>query len=84
MSVKVGINGFGRIGRIFLRTSIKFPDICVSAINDPAINAEYICYLIKFDSTHGNFEGTVVQDGDDIKINSKLVKYNILESSNLF
>ncbi|CAK1586804.1 unnamed protein product [Parnassius mnemosyne] len=74
MVVKVGINGFGRIGRILFRTCFDNSNIEVSAINDPAIDVEYICYLIKFDSTHGKFNATIESYKDDIKINGNLIK----------
>ncbi|XP_068618044.1 uncharacterized protein [Battus philenor] len=74
MVIKVGINGFGRIGRIMFRTCFQNFDIEVSAINDPAIDVEYICYLIKFDSIHGNFNGDVTTLDGDIKINGNIIK----------
>ncbi|CAG5033296.1 unnamed protein product [Parnassius apollo] len=74
MVVKVGINGFGRIGRILFRTCFENSNIEVSAINDPAIDVEYICYLMKFDSTHGKLNATIESYNDDIKINGNLTK----------
>ncbi|XP_063365886.1 uncharacterized protein LOC134654353 [Cydia amplana] len=74
MVIKVGINSFGRIGRVIFRTCTEHSDIEVSAINDPAIDPEYMCYLIKFDSTHGKFSGTVSHEGDEIKVNEHSVK----------
>ncbi|XP_037875133.1 uncharacterized protein LOC101742449 isoform X3 [Bombyx mori] len=65
MVTKLGINGFGRIGRIIFRTCLLHNELEVAAINDPAIDAEYICYLIKFDSTHGKFSGTVTRNDDN-------------------
>ena len=59
MTVKVGINGFGRIGRIVFRASLKNKNLQVVAINDPFIDLEYMVYLLKYDSTHGRFDGTV-------------------------
>jgi len=62
--VKVGINGFGRIGRIVLRNALSRQDVEVLAINDPFIDLEYMLYMFKFDSTHGRFKGSVeVRDG---------------------
>ncbi|CAE6521240.1 unnamed protein product [Rhizoctonia solani] len=64
MVVKVGINGFGRIGRIVLRNAIQHGDIDVVAVNDPFIDLEYMVYMFKYDSTHGRFKGKVeVKDG---------------------
>ncbi|XP_072945020.1 uncharacterized protein [Epargyreus clarus] len=69
MALNVGINGFGRIGRIIFRTCLQNPNLKVSAINDPAVDIDYICYLIKFDSTHGKFRGTVERCDKEIIIN---------------
>lgn len=60
---KIGINGFGRIGRLVLRASLE-RGAQVVAINDPFIGLDYMIYLFKFDSTHGRFKGEVkAQDG---------------------
>ncbi|EPY51614.1 glyceraldehyde-3-phosphate dehydrogenase Tdh1 [Schizosaccharomyces cryophilus OY26] len=64
---KVGINGFGRIGRIVLRNAIQAKSVQVVAVNDPFIELEYMAYMFKYDSTHGQYKGEV-----DIK-NGKLV-----------
>jgi len=62
--VKVGINGFGRIGRIVFRNAIMMKDIDIVAINDPFIDLEYMKYMFKYDSTHGRFKGSVeTKDG---------------------
>jgi glyceraldehyde 3-phosphate dehydrogenase len=62
--VQVGINGFGRIGRIVLRNALEMENINVVAVNDPFINLEYMAYMFKFDSVHGRFKGSVeVKDG---------------------
>ncbi|KAL2314854.1 Glyceraldehyde-3-phosphate dehydrogenase [Schizosaccharomyces pombe] len=61
---KVGINGFGRIGRIVLRNALVAKTIQVVAINDPFIDLEYMAYMFKYDSTHGRFDGSVeIKDG---------------------
>ncbi|XP_045500289.1 uncharacterized protein LOC123697789 isoform X1 [Colias croceus] len=73
MVIKLGINGFGRIGRVIFRTCLERSDFEVVAINDPAINIEYICYLIKFDSTHGKFSGTVSYYSNEIVIDGKKI-----------
>lgn len=63
MTIKVGINGFGRIGRIVFRAAQERSDIEIVAIND-LLDAEYMAYMLKYDSTHGRFNGTVeVKDG---------------------
>jgi len=62
-NLKLGINGFGRIGRIVFRATVKRPDVDVVAIND-LLDVDHLAYLLKYDSVHGNFDGTVeVKDG---------------------
>lgn len=64
MVVKVGINGFGRIGRIVLRNALLREDVEVTAVNDPFIDLQYMVYMFKYDSVHGRFKGTVeTRDG---------------------
>ncbi|OXB36456.1 glyceraldehyde-3-phosphate dehydrogenase [Cryptococcus neoformans] len=73
MVVKVGINGFGRIGRIVLRNAIEHGDLEVVAVNDPFIDLDYMVYMFKYDSTHGRFKGSVeVKDGK-LHINNKAI-----------
>uniref|UniRef100_A0A7S0UZL8 Glyceraldehyde-3-phosphate dehydrogenase n=1 Tax=Polytomella parva TaxID=51329 RepID=A0A7S0UZL8_9CHLO len=57
--VKIGINGFGRIGRLVCRIAEERPDVEVVAINDPFIDGEYMAYMFKYDTVHGRFKGTV-------------------------
>ncbi|GHJ84669.1 hypothetical protein NliqN6_1071 [Naganishia liquefaciens] len=73
MSVKVGINGFGRIGRIVFRNAVEHGDIEVVAINDPFIDLDYMVYMFKYDSTHGRFKGTVKAENGKLVINGKPV-----------
>ncbi|MEG1519968.1 MAG: type I glyceraldehyde-3-phosphate dehydrogenase [Clostridia bacterium] len=62
--VKVGINGFGRIGRLVLRAAMNNPNVEVVGINDPFIDLDYMVYMTKYDSIHGQFKGTVeIKDG---------------------
>ncbi len=62
-NLKLGINGFGRIGRIVFRATVNRPDVDVVAIND-LLDVEHLAYLLKYDSVHGNFDGTIeVKDG---------------------
>ncbi|XP_055376107.1 glyceraldehyde-3-phosphate dehydrogenase [Condylostylus longicornis] len=70
---KIGINGFGRIGRLVLRAAID-KGAQVVAVNDPFINVEYMVYLFKYDSTHGRFKGTVAADGDHLVVNGQKIK----------
>lgn len=73
MSIKVGVNGFGRIGRIVFRAAQERSDIEIVAIND-LLDAEYMAYILKYDSTHGRFNGTVeVKDGHLI-VNGKTIR----------
>eukprot|EP01135_Chromosphaera_perkinsii_P002068 Nk52_evm2s217 gene=Nk52_evmTU2s217 len=69
MVLKVGINGFGRIGRLVLRASVNHPDVQVVAINDPFISLDYMVYMFKYDSTHGRFNGTVEAKGGKLVVN---------------
>nr|GEU76201.1 glyceraldehyde-3-phosphate dehydrogenase of plastid 2 [Tanacetum cinerariifolium] len=72
---KVGINGFGRIGRLVLRIASFRDDIEVVAVNDPFINSDYMAYMLKYDSTHGLFKGTInVVDESTLEINGKQIK----------
>jgi glyceraldehyde 3-phosphate dehydrogenase len=64
MSVILGINGFGRIGRLVTRAALKNPNVTIKAINDPFMSLDYMVYLMKYDSVHGRFKGTVeMKDG---------------------
>lgn len=72
---KVGINGFGRIGRLVLRIATSRDDIDVVAVNDPFIDAKYMAYMFKYDSTHGVFKGSLrVLDDTTLEINGKQIK----------
>merc|ERR1711962_1475935 len=73
MVVKVGINGFGRIGRLVCRAAFDHPDIEVVAINDPFIDLEYMVYMFKYDSTHGRHKGTVSHADGKLIINGKSI-----------
>ncbi|RYP90261.1 hypothetical protein DL770_003630 [Monosporascus sp. CRB-9-2] len=75
MGVKVGINGFGRIGRIVFRNAIEHDDIEVVAVNDPFIEVKYAEYMLKYDSTHGQFKGTISVESDGLVVNGKKVKF---------
>nr|ALX81341.1 glyceraldehyde-3-phosphate dehydrogenase [Bactericera cockerelli] len=73
---KIGINGFGRIGRLVLRAAIA-KGAQVVAINDPFIGVDYMVYLFKYDSTHGKFKGEVKADGDFLVVNGfKIAVYS--------
>jgi glyceraldehyde 3-phosphate dehydrogenase len=70
MVVNVGINGFGRIGRIVLRNALENQDVKVTAINDPFIDLDYMVYMFKYDSTHGRFKGHVEAKGGKLVVNN--------------
>ena len=75
MTIKVGINGFGRIGRIVFRNAVEHPEVEVVAVNDPFIEPHYAEYMLKYDSTHGKFKGTVSVEGSDLIVDGKRVKF---------
>lgn len=66
--IKIGINGFGRIGRLILRLSNQFPHIEVVGINDPFITLEYAKYMLQYDTIHGRFDGEISTKGEDILV----------------
>ncbi len=74
MTIKVGINGFGRIGRMAFRAIAKdFSDIEVVGIND-LLDADYLAYMLKYDSVHGNFDGEVSVEGSNLIVNGKTIR----------
>lgn len=74
--VKVGINGFGRIGRLLLRASIKNnTNIEIVGVNDPFLTPEYAAYMVKYDSIHGHFDGAVEATSDAIIVNGKKIMF---------
>lgn len=72
MSTNIAINGFGRIGRLFLRQAIGRKDLNIVAIND-IVSAENLAYLLKFDTTHGRFKGEVGYDEKNLTVNGKKI-----------
>ena len=74
MTIKIGINGFGRIGRMVFRAAIaNFKDIEVVAIND-LLEPDYLAYMLKYDSVHGKFDGEVSVDGNTLIVNGKRIR----------
>ena len=73
---KIGINGFGRIGRLLARIASKDDDVELVAINDPFMDAEYAAYLFKYDTTHGTFDGEVSGKGNILTINGKKIVFS--------
>ena len=81
MKIKVGINGFGRIGRLILRASIERGDIEVVGINDPFISADYADYMLRYDTIHGHFNATVSHTENSLIVNGKEIDISF---NNLF
>ena len=75
MSIKVGINGFGRIGRLVFRAGINRPDIEFVGINDPFMTPDYMAYMLRYDTMHGRFDGTIEYTDDAIIVNGKKVRF---------
>ena len=73
MSIKVGINGFGRIGRLVFRASFGRDDIDVVGINDPFLDPAYMAYLLKYDTIHGRFGGEVAVEDGAIMVNGQKI-----------
>lgn len=72
--VQVGINGFGRIGRLVLRNALANPAVKVVAVNDPFITIDYAAYMFKYDSTHGRYKGDVTYNDEGLVIDGKTIK----------
>lgn len=72
-SIKIAVNGFGRIGRVFLRNAITRPDLDIVAIND-LTDAATLAHLLKYDSVHRAFPGTVEANGNDLVVNGKKIR----------
>ena len=71
--VKIGINGFGRIGRIMFRAAMKRNDVEIVAIND-LLEVKHLAYMLKYDSVHGNFDGTVEVENNQLVVNGKAIR----------
>jgi len=72
--VVIGINGFGRIGRLVLRVAMKDSDVEVAAVNDPFLTTKHMAYLLKYDSTHGIFQGEIAYGDDYLTVNGKRIQ----------
>merc|ERR1719259_1620567 len=80
---KIGINGFGRIGRLVLRAAMDHGAEVV-AVNDPFIDLDYMVYMVKYDSTHGVFKGEVKEDGKFLYVNgNKITVFNERDPANI-
>ena len=73
MSIKIGINGFGRIGRLVFRAGLSRPDVEFVGINDPGMTPDYMAYMLRYDTIHGKFDGTIEYDEDSITVNGHKV-----------
>ena len=71
MKAKIGINGFGRIGRLVFRAALAHDDVEVVGLNDPFMNPEYMAYMLKYDSVHGKFPGEVSAEDGALVVNGK-------------
>ena len=69
MAIKIGINGFGRIGRLFFRAALQNPNVQVVAINDPFIDLEYMIYMLRYDTVHGRFKGDIAAKNGKLVVN---------------
>ena len=81
MAIKIGINGFGRIGRMVFRAVVKeaeFSDIEVVAIND-LLDPDYLAYMLKYDSVHGNFPGDIAVEGGNLVVNGKSIRLSAVK-----
>ena len=79
MTIRIGINGFGRIGRMVLRAAVQnFQDIEIVGIND-LLEPEYLAYMLKFDSVHGRFKGDVSVDGHTLVVNGKKIRLTAIK-----
>ena len=84
MSVKIGINGFGRIGKLAFQAALKNNDVEVVAVNDPFITADYMVYMVKFDTMHGRFNGEIKSEGNQLIVDGKRINvYNEMDPNNI-
>ena len=72
MSIRIGINGFGRIGRLVFRAAMKQNDVIVVGIND-LLDVNHLAYLLKYDSVHGNYDGTIDVEGSNLVVDGKTI-----------
>jgi glyceraldehyde 3-phosphate dehydrogenase len=75
MVLQMGINGFGRIGRLVCRAALEHPEATVVAVNDPFLSVEYAAYQFKYDSVHGTYPGVVTFEGDTLIVGDVKIKF---------
>ena len=84
MNIKVGINGFGRIGRLVMRASLERDNVDVLAVNDPFIDIDYMKYMLTYDSIHGKLNADIKVEGNNLVINGKKVRvYNFKDPNEI-
>ena len=84
MAVKVGINGFGRIGRMVFRAAMTKPEIEIVGVNDPFIDPDYMVYMLKYDSVHGQFQGEVTAKDGKLVVNGKeITVFNCMDPKDI-
>ncbi len=84
MSIKIGINGFGRIGKLTFQAALAKDEVEIVAINDPFISADYMVYMVKYDSIHGRFKGDIKSEEGKLIVNGKEIKvYNEMDPKNI-
>ena len=75
MAIKVGINGFGRIGRLVFRAGLNNSNIEFVGVNDPFMSPDYVAYMLKYDTVHGRFDGDISYDDESITVNGKNIAF---------
>ena len=84
MSIKIGINGFGRIGKLAFQAALSREGVEIVAINDPFIAADYMAYMVKYDTVHGRFNGEISAEEGKLVVNGKEIKvYNEMDPKNI-
>ena len=84
MSIKIGINGFGRIGNLAFQAALSREGVEIVAINDPFIAADYMAYMVKYDTVHGRFNGSISSEEGKLIVNGKEIKvYNEMDPKNI-
>ena len=84
MAIKMGINGFGRIGRLVFRATANNPNVQVVGINDPFIDLDYMEYMLKYDSVHGRFDGEIsISDGNFVVNGESIAIYGRMDPSEI-
>ena len=84
MSIKIGINGFGRIGKLAFQAALSKEGVEIVAINDPFIAADYMAYMVKYDTVHGRFNGSISSEEGKLIVNGKEIKvYNEMDPKNI-